>query len=74
MDELVAAKPMPPLLRREAGQQAVELRDQAADTNDVDAKPYLRLAQGQSTGCAFGGGLSLEIAKRREKPRRCGVG
>jgi len=50
VDELVAAKLYAALMLRARGyrQQAVELRDQAADTNDVDTREtYLRLAQGQ---------------------------
>jgi hypothetical protein len=50
VDELVAAKLYAAVMLRARGyrQQAVELRDQAADTNDVDTREtYLRLAQGQ---------------------------
>ena len=50
VDELVAAKLFAALMLRARGyrQQAVELRDRAADTNDADTRQtFLRLTQGQ---------------------------
>ena len=49
MDELTAAKPYASLMLRAKGyrEQAVELRDRAADASDADTREaYLRLAQG----------------------------
>jgi hypothetical protein len=49
MDEFTAAKFYAALMLRAKGyrEQAVELRDRAADANDADTREaYLRLAQG----------------------------